>query len=169
MSNLLQRLRCGECGEPEPDVTRCLRCVAADEIERGYSEVSRLEMALRHIHSLPIAESDTVKGFAGAVRAHCYQALEPVSEELPQCEHHWVLNGIGMTHCDKCGVASDPASEERTSDTCPECHGTGKTVIRKEIGVEDCPECGRDSEERDQMTEEYIEAETEHMKNREST
>ncbi|KKK70366.1 hypothetical protein LCGC14_2924740, partial [marine sediment metagenome] len=22
MSNLLQRLRCGECGEPEPDVTR---------------------------------------------------------------------------------------------------------------------------------------------------
>ena len=40
-------------------------------------------------------------------------------------------------------------SEERAPDTCPECHGTGKTVIRKEIGVEDCPECGRDSEERE--------------------
>ena len=38
-----------------------------------------------------------------------YEEWKRVSEELPQCEHHWVLNGIGMTHCDKCG---DPASEE---------------------------------------------------------
>ena len=38
-------------------------------------------------------------------------------------------------------------SEGQTPDTCPECHGTGKTVINKHIGVEDCPECGRDSEE----------------------
>ncbi len=45
MSNLLQRLRCGECGEPEPDVTRCLRCVAADEISRLSCEVSNLKLA----------------------------------------------------------------------------------------------------------------------------
>ncbi len=32
-------------------------------------------------------------------------------------------------------------SEEHTPDTCPECHGTRKTVISKVIGVEDCPEC----------------------------
>ena len=37
-------------------------------------------------------------------------------------------------------------SEEQPPDTCPECHGTGKTVINKHIGVEDCPECSRDSE-----------------------
>lgn len=44
------------------------------------------------------------------------------------------------------GVVADemePASEGLPPDTCPECHGTGKTVIRKEIGVENCPECGR--------------------------
>lgn len=28
---------------------------------------------------------------------------------------------------------------------CPECHGTGKTVINKHIGVEDCPECAADA------------------------
>ncbi len=37
-------------------------------------------------------------------------------------------------------------SEEQPPDTCPECHGTGKTVINKHIGVENCPECSRDSE-----------------------
>ena len=41
----------------------------------------------------------------------------------------------------------EAVSEEQPPDTCPECHGTGKTVINKHIGVEDCPECGRDSEE----------------------
>ncbi len=48
MSNLLQ-LRCGECGEPEPDVTRCLRCVAADEISRLSSENELLREALELI------------------------------------------------------------------------------------------------------------------------
>lgn len=31
---------------------------------------------------------------------------------------------------------------------CPECHGTGKTVINKAIGVEDCPLCSDDSEQK---------------------
>ena len=44
-------------------------------------------------------------------------------------------------------MALASVSEEQPPDTCPECHGTGKTVINKHIGVEDCPECGRDSEE----------------------
>ena len=45
-----------------------------------------------------------------------------------------------------CDITSDLVSEEQPPDTCPECHGTGKTVINKHIGVENCPECGRDSE-----------------------
>ena len=39
------------------------------------------------------------------------------------------------------------ASEELAPDTCPECHGTRKTVINKHVGVEDCPVCGRDDGE----------------------
>ena len=38
-------------------------------------------------------------------------------------------------------------SEELAPDTCPECHGTRKTVINKHVGVEDCPVCGRDDGE----------------------
>ena len=40
-----------------------------------------------------------------------------------------------------------PVSEELAPDTCPECHGTRKTVINKHVGVEDCPVCGRDDGE----------------------
>ncbi len=54
---------------------------ANNDIEPPSAGNSPLEMALRHIHSLPIAETDSLKGFAGAVRAHCYQALERVSTE----------------------------------------------------------------------------------------
>ena len=74
------RVRCFHKHDPRD----CVYCEASHFLESESSEVSRLEMALRHIHSLPIAESDTVKGFAGAVRAHCYQALEPVSEGREQ-------------------------------------------------------------------------------------
>ncbi len=38
---------------------------------------------------------------------------------------------------------SDSASTRQEPDVCPECHGTGKTVINKTFGVEDCPECNR--------------------------
>ena len=43
-------------------------------------------------------------------------------------------------------------STELAPDTCPECHGTGKTVINKLFGVEDCPECSRDSTEQTPST-----------------
>ena len=38
---------------------------------------------------------------------------------------------------------------ESEPDTCPECHGTRKTVINKHVGVEDCPVCAQTVEDQD--------------------
>ena len=50
-------------------------------------------------------------------------------------EHTRLISNIRET------LAITEPEEEHTPDTCPECHGTRKTVISKVIGVEDCPEC----------------------------
>ena len=85
MSNLLQRLRCGECGEPEPDVTRCLRCVAADEIERGYCEGSiktrALEVACRELNNCAGFVEDYAKTTLNK------QVLEDIGRTLDQCRN----------------------------------------------------------------------------------
>jgi len=100
MSNLLQRLRCGECGEPEPDVTRCLRCVAADEISRLSSEnkcTSTENMFLREvIDSIAGGHSEDPQFDALKVKA----ALEPVSEGLATCEHPGITRKWHCTECD---------------------------------------------------------------------
>ncbi|KKK88704.1 hypothetical protein LCGC14_2740430 [marine sediment metagenome] len=79
MSNLLQRLRCGECGEPEPDVTRCLRCVAADALESQSCEGRDLRGYLREIRDHHADEH-----FEAWARAFAKDALNLVSEEPAQ-------------------------------------------------------------------------------------
>ncbi len=108
----------------------------AMDVVRDYNEISRERDSL-------LCEGERYR-----------KALEEIAKQKLSCQ---LIPGDvdfegGYDCCVKrargalCDITSDLVSEEPSPDTCPECHGTGKTVINKHIGVEDCPECGRDSE-----------------------
>ena len=80
------------------------------------AEEQRLTMALRNIHSLPISDSDTLEGFAGAVRALCWEALEPASTRhqtpLSQSEHESLDKGLRKS----VRKVDEPLKERRAID-----------------------------------------------------
>jgi hypothetical protein len=79
----------------------CLQC-----------RIEQLEMALRRLHSLPANEyTDSLMGYAGAVRTIAYEALETAGDPLPKYAE---LKDLNET-CSECGQQLPQPAEDSGS------------------------------------------------------
>lgn len=67
------------------------------------------------------------------------QALKKLAK-LPASEYDTLPGTLAAVHI-IAGSVIPASTQHEESDTCPECHGTGRTVISGDFGVEDCPAC----------------------------
>ncbi len=83
MMNNLSNLRCDECGPiPEDNVTRCIRCMAADEIKRLNTEGARkdavIDRAIIAVRSLP----EDALGYGRCGTVECWPFRDELLAEL---------------------------------------------------------------------------------------
>lgn len=105
---LIEQLPCGECGESRPDVTRCLRCRAADALGESQKHVESLQnrWASRDLRI------DQLEAALGVTNVHEY---------CPHCDHHF-----DSGHDRECPVykVTETAGDTLPNNdlfTCPEC------------------------------------------------
>lgn len=89
---------------------------AVKALSTAAERIEQLEAALKNIHSLPAHDyCDTLAGFAGAVRALAYEALEIAGDRLPSDKFTKAIDAL-CKHEETLETACDHTEEMFTED-----------------------------------------------------